>query len=174
MKNTFRTFPQNLNKRHKFCGQRNSNWRSQDALWSRNVAAVLQPAVDHFFQADHGRPGADLLPKRSLEAAKQLEKLPRVHRGEPVSRREQEVGEDRRRDAFFRFWKLRQAAEGRVKRHERFDISLSSDLVLGKKKKAKQCSDYKWLSTPDHLMLNSAPNLGPLMSRWEINKFENC
>jgi hypothetical protein len=23
-------------------------------------------------------------------------------------------------------------------------------------------------------MLNSAPNLGLLMSRWEINKFENC
>jgi hypothetical protein len=22
--------------------------------------------------------------------------------------------------------------------------------------------------------LDSAPNLGPLISRWEINKFENC
>jgi hypothetical protein len=28
--------------------------------------------------------------------------------------------------------------------------------------------------TPDHLLLDSAPNLGPLISRWEINKFENC
>jgi hypothetical protein len=28
--------------------------------------------------------------------------------------------------------------------------------------------------TPDHLLLNSAPNLGPLISRWKINKFENC
>ncbi len=27
---------------------------------------------------------------------------------------------------------------------------------------------------PDHLLLDSAPNLGPLISRWEINKFENC
>jgi hypothetical protein len=26
----------------------------------------------------------------------------------------------------------------------------------------------------DHLLLDSAPNLGPLISRWEINKFENC
>ncbi len=26
----------------------------------------------------------------------------------------------------------------------------------------------------DHLLLESAPNLGPLISRWEINKFENC
>ncbi len=27
---------------------------------------------------------------------------------------------------------------------------------------------------PDHLFLDSAPNLGPLISHWEINKFENC
>jgi hypothetical protein len=27
---------------------------------------------------------------------------------------------------------------------------------------------------PDHLSLDSAPNLGPLISRWEINKFKNC
>ncbi len=27
--------------------------------------------------------------------------------------------------------------------------------------------------TPDHLLLDSTPNLGPLVSRWEINKFEN-
>ncbi len=27
---------------------------------------------------------------------------------------------------------------------------------------------------PDHLLLDSAPNLGPLISPWEINKFENC
>jgi hypothetical protein len=27
---------------------------------------------------------------------------------------------------------------------------------------------------PDHLLLDSAPNLGPLISRWETKKFENC
>ncbi len=27
---------------------------------------------------------------------------------------------------------------------------------------------------PDHLLSDSAPNLGPLICRWEINKFENC
>jgi hypothetical protein len=27
---------------------------------------------------------------------------------------------------------------------------------------------------PDHLLLDSIPNLGPLISRWEINKFEVC
>ncbi len=27
---------------------------------------------------------------------------------------------------------------------------------------------------PDHLLLDSAPNLGQLITRWEINKFENC
>ncbi len=27
---------------------------------------------------------------------------------------------------------------------------------------------------PGHLLLDSAPNLGPLISCWEINKFENC
>ncbi len=26
----------------------------------------------------------------------------------------------------------------------------------------------------DELLLDSAPNLGPLISCWEINKFENC
>jgi hypothetical protein len=30
------------------------------------------------------------------------------------------------------------------------------------------------ISTPDHLLLESAPNLGPLIPCWEINKFENC
>ncbi len=29
------------------------------------------------------------------------------------------------------------------------------------------------LLPPGHLLLDSAPNLGPLISRWEINKFEN-
>ncbi len=28
--------------------------------------------------------------------------------------------------------------------------------------------------TPDHLLLDSAPDLGPLIARWEVNKFENC
>jgi hypothetical protein len=27
---------------------------------------------------------------------------------------------------------------------------------------------------PDHPLLDNALNLGPLISRWEINKFENC
>jgi hypothetical protein len=27
---------------------------------------------------------------------------------------------------------------------------------------------------PNHLLLDSVPNLGPLISRWEINKFEDC
>ncbi len=29
------------------------------------------------------------------------------------------------------------------------------------------------IDTPDHL-LDSAPDLGPLISHWEIYKFENC
>jgi hypothetical protein len=49
-------------------------------------------------------------------------------------------------------------------------------------------SFYQWVSAqpgaltgsdvfkviPDHQLLDSAPNLGPLISRWEINKFKNC
>ncbi len=27
---------------------------------------------------------------------------------------------------------------------------------------------------PDHLLLDSAPNIGPLISRWELDKFKNC
>jgi hypothetical protein len=27
---------------------------------------------------------------------------------------------------------------------------------------------------PNHLLMDSAPNLGPLIFRWEINKFEDC
>jgi hypothetical protein len=30
------------------------------------------------------------------------------------------------------------------------------------------------LGSPNRLLLNSAPNLGPLIPRWEIDKFENC
>ncbi len=30
------------------------------------------------------------------------------------------------------------------------------------------------LLPPDHLLLDSAPNLGPLISCWEINEFKNC
>jgi hypothetical protein len=30
------------------------------------------------------------------------------------------------------------------------------------------------LVPPGNLLLDSVPNLGPLISRWEINKFENC
>jgi hypothetical protein len=26
----------------------------------------------------------------------------------------------------------------------------------------------------DHLLLDSAPNIGPLISRWELDKFRNC
>jgi hypothetical protein len=28
--------------------------------------------------------------------------------------------------------------------------------------------------TPNHLLLDSAPNVWSLISRWEINKLENC
>ncbi len=34
--------------------------------------------------------------------------------------------------------------------------------------------DSPYSLTPDHPLLDSAPNLDPLMSRWEINKFQNC
>ncbi len=29
-------------------------------------------------------------------------------------------------------------------------------------------------STPDHLLLDRSPNIGPLISRWELDKFKNC
>ncbi len=35
----------------------------------------------------------------------------------------------------------------------------------------------QWITlkaSPDHLLMGGAPNFGPLISRWEINKFENC
>jgi hypothetical protein len=32
----------------------------------------------------------------------------------------------------------------------------------------------QWWVSRYHLLLDSAPNLGPLISRWEINKFESC
>jgi hypothetical protein len=27
---------------------------------------------------------------------------------------------------------------------------------------------------PDHLVLDRSPNIGPLISRWELDKFNNC
>jgi hypothetical protein len=47
----------------------------------------------------------------------------------------------------------------------------------GAKKTAGYVSTTRMWRTelpPDHLLLDSAPNLGPLISSWEINKFENC
>ncbi len=33
----------------------------------------------------------------------------------------------------------------------------------------------KWkITTPDHLLLDNAPNIGPLISRWDFDKFRNC
>ncbi len=29
-------------------------------------------------------------------------------------------------------------------------------------------------STPDHLLLDRSPNIGPLISRWELDIFKNC
>jgi hypothetical protein len=34
--------------------------------------------------------------------------------------------------------------------------------------------DYSTTYVTYDVLLDSAPNLGPLISRWEINKFENC
>ncbi len=36
------------------------------------------------------------------------------------------------------------------------------------------CANEFLFLSPDHLLLDSAPNLEPLISHWEINKFENC
>ncbi len=41
-----------------------------------------------------------------------------------------------------------------------------------KKKIVHQAQSF--MIPPDHLLLDSAPNPGPLTSRWEINKFKNC
>ncbi len=30
------------------------------------------------------------------------------------------------------------------------------------------------VSTPDHLLLDGTPNLGPLIFRWELDNFKNC
>ncbi len=40
----------------------------------------------------------------------------------------------------------------------------------------KQDSTESWTTyrTPDHLLSDSAPNIGPLISRWELDKFKNC
>jgi hypothetical protein len=45
--------------------------------------------------------------------------------------------------------------------------------------KVKQIEPYCWskaitIVPPDHLLLDSAPNIGPLISRWELDKFKNC
>jgi hypothetical protein len=30
------------------------------------------------------------------------------------------------------------------------------------------------MKPPDHLLLDMSPNIGPLISRWELDKFKNC
>jgi hypothetical protein len=42
-------------------------------------------------------------------------------------------------------------------------------------KTSKKINSENWcFIPPDHLLLDSAPNLGPLISHWEIYKFKNC
>jgi hypothetical protein len=33
---------------------------------------------------------------------------------------------------------------------------------------------YEFHVPPDHLLLDRSPNIGPLLSPWELEKFENC
>jgi hypothetical protein len=50
------------------------------------------------------------------------------------------------------------------------NIKTPMTIILKKCKKI----DSACPNTPNHLLLDSAPNLGPLISPWEINEFENC
>ncbi len=34
--------------------------------------------------------------------------------------------------------------------------------------------NYFEVVPPDHLLLDRSPNIGPLTSRWELDKFKNC
>jgi hypothetical protein len=51
--------------------------------------------------------------------------------------------------------------------------SSSGHLCAVNDKKAKS-GRHATRVPPDHLLLDSASNLGPLIYRWEINKFGNC
>jgi hypothetical protein len=46
--------------------------------------------------------------------------------------------------------------------------------ALQKEMKIRIASHRSNMIPLDHLLLDSAPNLGPLIFRWKINKFENC
>jgi hypothetical protein len=46
----------------------------------------------------------------------------------------------------------------------RFDGSLFSSPVLL----------WRWVQPPNHLLLDSAPSIGPLIFRWELDKFKSC
>ncbi len=81
---------------------------------------------------------------------------------------------------------LRSLSTGSPKRPMSYQILLSLGLWVGacgnkKGGKKKDCFCNLWpniadddLVPSDHLLLDSAPNLGPLISCWEINKLENC
>jgi hypothetical protein len=59
--------------------------------------------------------------------------------------------------------------------HHRYEIDYSNSSTCKVVDRAPLLTDYAVLTdSPDHLLLDSAPNLGPLISRWEITKFENC
>ncbi len=49
----------------------------------------------------------------------------------------------------------------------------SDSLIMSSQKSA---TSYSWLFIvpPDHLLLDRSPNIGPLISRWELDKFKNC
>jgi ATP-dependent DNA ligase len=56
------------------------------------------------------------------------------------------------------------------------DLSLSANhkAALGKVRDAFLSVDVSSLVPPDHLSLERSRNIGPLISRWELDKFKNC
>jgi hypothetical protein len=72
---------------------------------------------------------------------------------------------------------IKSAILGQVRDSESKRVTFRYSLELLKIAVASSSSLwYLWkktLGTPNHLLLDSAPNLGPLLSRWEINKFSN-
>ncbi len=54
------------------------------------------------------------------------------------------------------------------------ELCKSSHELFARKSLGTSKGPYFLYATPDHLLLDESPNIGPLISRWELDKFKNC
>jgi hypothetical protein len=59
-------------------------------------------------------------------------------------------------------------------KHIPHSFKLDTDIARQRSKFSQGAKLEAFVVPPDHLLLDRSPNIGPLISRWELDKFKNC